>query len=1332
MPKNSVINSIIELENLHWAWEKIKYFYSQEDFWSDALEIATFQANYEDELQDIKNAIKKGTYKLTPIKPIFFPKKADDEGKTQNRQMFWIALKDQLVWLAVMNIVGKYYDCQMPYWSYGNRLYISMFPDKEFSTEEKITWEYGPYRNTTKKTYRSFGQSWPRFRKDIYITSKVIKNKVYQLTDAEKDDLKINSKLSELHKVKYKETAFWNNTDVENSDIYWCSLDLKKFYPNAKISVILENFIKYGNSLDKRFYDFEKLIELFKNLLNFKIDFDIGMNDNINFDAIHLNEKRKSFDGIPTGLFAAGFLSNISMLEVDSRLNKFIEENSKSNRRVALFRFVDDYTIISPSFSSSIELIKEIEQNINSQFNQLKINIDKTKPDALKKFLLNKKDRDIETLANEAMGAMKIDANFPTPLMNHTLKKISMSNKLPFELLDSEEEKNFLLDIEHLLVTDISEEEIREDTRLSFASSKLSILVPKKKYEYTEIYDIKCQIKDCQEQIFLIKQSGNFSDKDNEKIKQLDKEIDKLNTELKTAKYNLQIEIQKDRERTASLLKFAIVNYPDKLKLWKNLINFYKNIGFNDENEGKELLDILEIIEHANKTSKINIYTYEYLITYIYNVLTNSIISAIKRLMSSNISQKERLIKSSFLKNLFLEKVLKVLDNYTFSSFYFKQSKELFALALVICQHYFNNQNKDDSFKYFQNINEEKQLKYYCWMIEKFDLELSKPYIEKYLENYHISNNIGYFIASMYPSINLKSINSILLTKTNKYFPFSWWFNYYSNIENIHNIDKIINDDARNSIKILDSNYEIQIFKYIEKYQYSEENALNIIRSIIEKYQVKSEDILNTKNKDEKVIQQFPYNIYVKNDNNKSNIEIHNILNIKVKDKRYFPDFVDFDVNNKDKQFIYGIGILLYQLITKDLFLPEKFYQPSSQLIYSNYFVSQLNNYHISSFSYEIIKACLSKRNRELEKLNIENFEENDFKDEDKENIKIGTIDLLLEYINKSIIFLQDKKYISGDITRYLIPKKLFSLTSNFNNNTVENKNKNLKIGYIQINFDNMTAWGPSDNITLSIKPEVESYIWQEVLKGFHKLNNHHTKPDIIVIPELTIPNPYLYELTLLAKEINAVVFAGIDWIITGNKIQNKAIMIVPNNWNTLFKSTYCNYTFLGKKNPANLEKISIEEYNNANHTTYEFSPDDNMYLIDAKEFGKIGFAICADFYDIERFVVYKGRVQHIIILALNQDTNSFFAISEAVARLVMCNVVICNNGFFGDSLAFSPYKTDYKRMIYRNQGANLFSTQVVTLPVQSLIEDQKQTSDVKNIKKIKNFKMPPEYKPLF
>jgi hypothetical protein len=1314
MIKESIIERIIELENLHWAWEKVKYFYNEDNFWCDELEIVTFQANYEEELKDIRNKIKNGTYKLNQLKPIFFPKK-----ESVNRQMFWVSLKDQLVWLAVMNIIGKYYDKQMPFWSYGNRLYISIFPNKEESTNEKIIWGYGPYRNTTKKVYRSFGQSWPRFRKDIYISSKVITQKESQLTDEEKEDVIQNELLSKSHKIKYKDKSFWKN-EVESKDIYWCSLDLKKFYPNAKNTVILKNFEKYGDFLNSKFNDFDILLELLKNILDFKIDFNNGMNiKDSEFEKIDLDKNKVSFDGIPTGLFSAGFLSNIAMIDIDIKLNNIIEKKSKDKDRIALFRFVDDYTIISPSFESCIELLQNIEQNIYNEFDDnLKINWDKTKPEELKDFYLKLKKQEF---SNEEIDkvekSMKLNPDFPTQLMNHTLKKMSMSNRLSFELLDSEEEKKYIQDIEHLLMTDISEEEIREDTRLSFASSKLSILVPKKKYDYSEIYKIKCEIKD-------IKQEKNISiEEKNELLKSLEQKLIQ-------SKNKLDIEIQKDRKKTSKLLEYAIFNYPDKLKLWKNLINFYKSIGFGTEHE-IELLSIFKILKNAKNLKQINEYTHEYLITYIYNVLSNAIISIIKQLQFSNISKRERDIKESFLKGVFNKKVLITLSSYKYSSFYFIQSKELFNVSLKICEYHFFRKGEKE---FFSSFTMDKQVKYYCWIIDKFDLELSRPFIEKFLKSSSIHNNYEYYIASLYPEIKYEGINRILSLDSNNYFSFSWWFKYLS-IHKSFDFSIIKNIDAKNALEFFTCNEEISIFDFISKKDnnYSEEISLKIIEKIIQEYKTISEDIFSIQSNDKKVMQQFPYNIFIKNIDEEVSININNIENKEIKDKRYFPDFIDFNCKSKmyeEKQFIYGLGILLYQLISKDLDLPIKFYQPSMQLINSNYFIGQLNNYHISSFSYEIIKACLSKRNRELEKLNLENFEINDFEDEEKNSIKIGNIDNLLIYVSSAIRFLNDKKYINGNKTRYLIPKKLFSMTSNFGNNETIKNNENLKIGYIQVNFDNDTAWGPSDDISLSIKSDVENYIWQEILKGFHKMNNHHTKPDIIIIPELTIPTAYINKLKELSKEINAVVFAGLDWQVNhlNEEIKNKAIMIVPNNWNTNLNSTNCNITFLGKKNPANLEKGAISKYNKDNGTNYKFISDDNMYLIDAQEFGKIGFAICADFYDIERFVAYKGRVQHIIILALNKDTNSFFAISEAIARLVMCNVVICNTGLFGDSLAFSPYKDSFKRMIYRNQGANLFSTQVIELPVKSLIEDQKQGSSIENSNKIKNFKMPPEY----
>ena len=102
------------------------------------------------------------------------------------------------------------------------------------------------------------------------------------------------------------------------------------------------------------------------------------------------------------------------------------------------------------------------------------------------------------------------------------------------------------------------------------------------------------------------------------------------------------------------------------------------------------------------------------------------------------------------------------------------------------------------------------------------------------------------------------------------------------------------------------------------------------------------------------------------------------------------------------------------------------------------------------------------------------------------------------------------------------------------------------------------------------------------------------------------------------------------------------------------------------------------------------------MYLVDLGAYGKMGLAICADFYDLERFVIYRGKIQHLILIAYNKDVKSLYYLGDAISRVLFCNVIICNTGFSGGSIAFSPYTEAYKRYVYKHEGANLYTNQIV------------------------------------
>jgi hypothetical protein len=108
--------------------------------------------------------------------------------------------------------------------------------------------------------------------------------------------------------------------------------------------------------------------------------------------------------------------------------------------------------------------------------------------------------------------------------------------------------------------------------------------------------------------------------------------------------------------------------------------------------------------------------------------------------------------------------------------------------------------------------------------------------------------------------------------------------------------------------------------------------------------------------------------------------------------------------------------------------------------------------------------------------------------------------------------------------------------------------------------------------------------------------------------------------------------------------------------------------------------------------------------VFNAGRFGKFAIAVCYDFLDLERVAMYRSEIQHLFILAYNTDLPTFDHAAEALSRMIFCNVVVCNTGTHGGSLAVSPYQGFDRRIIYRHTGSPLATGQAISLPVEDLI----------------------------
>lgn len=276
---------------------------------------------------------------------------------------------------------------------------------------------------------------------------------------------------------------------------------------------------------------------------------------------------------------------------------------------------------------------------------------------------------------------------------------------------------------------------------------------------------------------------------------------------------------------------------------------------------------------------------------------------------------------------------------------------------------------------------------------------------------------------------------------------------------------------------------------------------------------------------------------------------------------------------------------------------------------------------------------------------------------------------------------------------------------------------KLLNIGIIQAIVDS--------NLTWSDTPQMDVYeanvIWRQIQAAFASFQemSDTKKPDIVVIPELAVATYFESRIKKYAQKIGAIVVAGLDFKqYNKDRIANKAIFYVPRDWpqgKQVGKVKATSFYF-GKHFPSREEmKIIKQDWN------MSFVPCNEFYIVDLAEYGKLGVSICADFYDIERYAIYKGRIQHLLIIANNKDIKSFYFLAEAISRLVYCNVVICNSGHYGGSVCFTPAKHEFERYCYKHEGRDLFTTQIVSLPVDALWKAQSENEDA-----LKDFKNPP------
>lgn len=566
----SLVKQIASMDNLMLAWRKIENLFVPGDIWFDPLRLAAFKYRLKDNLELISNQLETGSYQLHELRPVPFPKKKGaDDSVPPIRQSFIIDVADQLVWVAVCNVIGSRLDTRMPAWSYGNRLYLYWWKD---ATDK---WQIGNYRNSTPTLYRNWNQSWPQMKRRITVSLKKM-SFTGELDEEEEKVLEQEQETTlDYARLKYLTPGYFDQFKGNPTDtLYWMGLDLTKFYPHVSIGKTKDIIIRELNAAGDK--DFVSLLGSLCSFVTDISDYE-GKEDDLKlmgFDDLEV----ASFEGLPTGLLVAGFLANVFMLDIDRQVDAYLDQHHD----VIHFRYVDDHVIIGRTLEATKQWVETYLKWL--QDNGLDINEGKAEPKDVLKRVDDVLRVDLQTLKDN--GA--VDSFYPTPLMTQTLQKVSMLSKEKLPLLSGAEFNLVFKDLQTMLVTDIPETEIKKATRISFACTMLSRMMRDGQVDYHEVYVTRRQLYD------------KFSEKDNTRSKTKQTELKKwlfrddfiLSKEemaqLKPDELNdfnhLQSLIEDGGKKTESLAKsiFGLLmrslnEVPDKVKIWVRAFLFAVN-----------------------------------------------------------------------------------------------------------------------------------------------------------------------------------------------------------------------------------------------------------------------------------------------------------------------------------------------------------------------------------------------------------------------------------------------------------------------------------------------------------------------------------------------------------------------------------------------------------------------------------------------------------------------------------------------------------------------------------------------------------------------------------
>ena len=584
------VERIADWDNLCWAFRKAEHLHRTLYDVADDFDESHFELFIRDQLSDIRNDFLAEAYRTSPLRLMPIPK-TPKNGNSRLRQFFQVAFRDQVAWIAILNVIGPALDSAMPPWVYGYRLYRSRYPISSGRRPRLLA----SYTQSKELLYREFKDSWPLYRRHVEKATRVASSTT--AGHPRSDPAEVRSTHPEYVPLSIW-PAFWHPRTFPPGRAYLASLDLRHFYPTVSVDKIRRNLL-----VNCDFYrDDPEVRALIDSLLRFNVDVSSASPEMR--AACEPLCSGDLLDGLPTGLWVSGFLSNIGMLDID-----LLVDRESASRKVAHFRYIDDHTFVATSASQLWNWILWYRQILEDS--GLSINPDKTVPAALGK-----------ALTTDSPTCPEIEPIRADDVSIRALAEISVIDREDFGILTPEDQEQRLEQLKTLLTEELPRAERDTGSRRAFAASRIANLAPWLSREITARPEFQEDSTALHRRMLALKKNANDPTNSESLKRDLEKEISQLERRLKQTRRR---ESQAAAARTASEFAFlsrASRREPEKPALLQALFTFCCSTGHPG------ITPLIRFLSKARKTPQNT-----YLLALALRMLAKSLLRALRTLL---------------------------------------------------------------------------------------------------------------------------------------------------------------------------------------------------------------------------------------------------------------------------------------------------------------------------------------------------------------------------------------------------------------------------------------------------------------------------------------------------------------------------------------------------------------------------------------------------------------------------------------------------------------------------------------------------------------------------